>query len=137
MVDGTPDPHRFAETVGPVIRTARTGDRRVLAFGEMVALLWAEGNREAAIRLEQLWNDLARRETFALLCAYPISHFDDAGHAKPFAEINAAHTWVTPAESYSIVEAVMIETRYRKENGESSAPVKYTSIVSTSRSPVS
>jgi len=105
MVDGAPDPHRFAETVGPVIRTARTGDRRVLAFGEMVALLWAEGNREAAIRLEQLWNDLARRETFALLCAYPISHFDDAGHAKPFAEINAAHTWVTPAESYSIVEA--------------------------------
>src|SRR5256714_11395190 len=105
MVDGTPDPHRFAETVGPVIRTARTGDRRVLAFGEMVALLWAEGNREAAIRLEQLWNDLARRETFALLCAYPIAHFDDAGHAEPFAEINAAHTWVTPAESYSIVEA--------------------------------
>jgi two-component system CheB/CheR fusion protein len=71
----------------------------------MVALLWAEGNRDAAIRLEELWNDLARTETFALLCAYPISHFDDAGYAKPFAEINAAHSWVTPAESYSIAEA--------------------------------
>src|SRR5256886_10149671 len=34
MVDGTPDPHRFAETVGPVIRTARTGDRRVLRSEE-------------------------------------------------------------------------------------------------------
>ena len=105
MVDGSPDPHRFANTIGPVIRTARSGDRRVVAFGEMVALLWAEGNRDAAIRLEELWNDLARRETFALLCAYPISHFDDAAHARPFADINAAHTWVTPAESYSIVEA--------------------------------
>ena len=105
MVDGTPDPDRFADTVGPVIRTARSGDRRVLAFGEMVALLWAEGNREAAIRLEELWNDLARRETFALLCAYPISHFDEAEYTKPFADINAAHTWVTPAESYSVVEA--------------------------------
>jgi len=104
MVDGTPDPERFANTLGPVIKTARAGDRRVLAFGEMVALLWAAGNRDAAIRLEELWNDLARRETFALLCAYPMSHFDDAGHAKPFAEINAAHTWVTPAESYSVVE---------------------------------
>jgi two-component system CheB/CheR fusion protein len=71
----------------------------------MVALLWAEGNRDAAIRLEELWNDLARRETFALLCAYPISHFDDVGYARPFADINAAHTWVTPAESYSIAEA--------------------------------
>ncbi|MDP9275366.1 MAG: ATP-binding protein, partial [Chloroflexota bacterium] len=105
MVDGTPDPHRFANTIGPVIRTARGGDRRVLAFGEMVAVLWAEGNREAAVRLEELWNDLAQRETFALLCAYPISHFDDAEYAKPFADITAAHTWVTPAESYSIVEA--------------------------------
>jgi signal transduction histidine kinase/BarA-like signal transduction histidine kinase len=105
MVDGSPDAQRFATTIGPVVRTARGGDRRVLAFGEMVALLWAEGSHAAAIRLEELWNDLARRETFALLCAYPIAHFDDAGHAKPFAEINAAHTWVTPAESYSIVDA--------------------------------
>jgi len=104
MVDGAPDPERFANTIGPVIKTARAGDRRVLAFGEMVALLWSEGNRDAAIRLEELWNDLARKETFALLCAYPIAHFDDAGHAKPFADINAAHTWVTPAESYSIAE---------------------------------
>jgi signal transduction histidine kinase len=105
MVNGRPDPQRFATTIGPVIRTARGGDRRVLAFGEMVALLWAEGNRDAAIRLEDLWNGLAREETFALLCAYPIKHFDDAGHAKAFADINAAHTWVTPAESYSIAEA--------------------------------
>jgi len=104
MVDGSPDPHRFASTIGPVIRTARSGDRRVLAFGEMVALVWAEGNRDAAIRLEELWNALAREETFALLCAYPIMSFDDAGYAKPFADINAAHTWVTPAESYSVAE---------------------------------
>ena len=105
MVNGRPDPQRFATTIGPVIRAARGGDRRVLAFGEMVALLWAQGNRDAALRLEELWNDLARTETFALLCAYPIQHFDDAGHAKAFADINAAHTWVTPAESYSIAEA--------------------------------
>src|SRR2546425_395427 len=37
MVDGKPDPERFADTIGPVIKTARGDDRRVLAFGEMVA----------------------------------------------------------------------------------------------------
>ena len=105
MVDGAPDAHRFASTIGPVIRSARGGDRRVLAFGEMVALLWAEGNRDATIRLEELWNDLAKEEKFALLCAYPISHFDDAAYAEPFADINAAHNWVSPAESYSIAQA--------------------------------
>jgi signal transduction histidine kinase len=105
MVNGWPDQRRFESTIGPVIRTARRGDRRVLAFGEMVALLYGEGNRDAAIQLEELWNDLARKEAFALLCAYPIMSFDDAGHAKSFGDINAAHTWVTPAESYSIAEA--------------------------------
>jgi signal transduction histidine kinase len=105
MVNGRPDQRRFESTIGPVLRAARGGDRRVLAFGEMVALLYAEGNRDAAIQLEDLWNDLARTEEFALLCAYPIASFDDAGHAKPFADISAAHTSVTPAESYSIVEA--------------------------------
>src|SRR5256714_6758329 len=87
MVDATPDPHRFADTACPGIRTARSGDRRVLAFGAMVALLWAAGNQDAAIQLEELWNDLARREMFALLCAYPIKHFDDTVHATPFADI--------------------------------------------------
>ena len=104
MVNGRPDRSRFESTIGPVIRTARGGDRRVLAFGEMVALLYAEGNRDAAIQLEELWNELARKEAFALLCAYPITSFDDTGHAKPFADINHAHTGVAPAESYSIVE---------------------------------
>jgi signal transduction histidine kinase len=105
MVNGSPDPHLFANTIGPVIRTARAGDRRVLAFGEMVAVLWAEGKRDAALRLEELWNALAREEAFSLLCAYPITSFDEAAHAKLFADINAEHTWVAPAESYSIAEA--------------------------------
>src|SRR5712691_8583237 len=52
MVDGWPDPRRFAESVGGAIRIARgANDRRVLAFGEMVALLYAEGRRDAALRL--------------------------------------------------------------------------------------
>jgi hypothetical protein len=63
MVDGWPDEQRFAEVVGTVVqRMAQNGSRRVCAFGEMVALLWAEGRHDAAIRLEELWNDLARTQ---------------------------------------------------------------------------
>ena len=47
------------------------------AFGEMVALLWAQGKRDAALRLEALWNDLAKRMSFALCCAYPAEQFLD------------------------------------------------------------
>lgn len=60
MIDGSPDPERFVAVIGGVIARLHHGARRVRAFGEMVALLWAEGNQPAAIRLEQLWNDLAK-----------------------------------------------------------------------------
>jgi signal transduction histidine kinase/CheY-like chemotaxis protein len=100
MVDGWPDPARFDDTIGTLI--AKTNERapRIHAFGEMVTLLWAEGNVEAAIRLEELWNELATRMPFSLLCAYPIAAFHDTSHAKPFADMSATHSQVIPAESY-------------------------------------
>ena len=46
---------------------------RIAVFGELVALLWADGKPPEAIRVEQLWNDLAKSHSFSLLCAYPIA----------------------------------------------------------------
>ena len=81
MIDGAPDPHRFAEFIGNVVARVAEGGKRVRAFGEMVALLWAKGNRSAAIRLEELWNELAKTHRFALLCGYPINGFNAASDA--------------------------------------------------------
>ena len=41
------------------------------AFGEMVALLWAQGHSDATVRLEHLWNALIHDQGMALFCAYP------------------------------------------------------------------
>jgi len=67
-----PDPRRFRETVGTAYGAGRGGGHRVRAFGEMVALLWSDGNQAAAIRLEELWNELAETHSFASSAAYPI-----------------------------------------------------------------
>ena len=80
---------------------ARGKNRRVAAFGEMVALLLAEGKPEAAIRLEQLWNDLAKTHSFDLHCAYPMSLFRHAEDEAAIGEICATHSQVIPAESYT------------------------------------
>ncbi len=73
------DERRFYETVGAVIAkgiaAARDSSRRVVAFGEMLALLWAEGKKEEAMQLEKLWNGLARSYSFSLRCAYPVQGF--------------------------------------------------------------
>lgn len=106
MVDGVPDPRRFEDVIGAVLSRAGAGagDRRVRVYGEMVALLWADGETAAAIALERLWNDLADRHEFALLCAYPMTAFGDAASAAAFQRICATHATVIPSESYSLLE---------------------------------
>lgn len=105
MRDGVPVPQSFAEVVGGVFDRARAslGARpgRVVAFGEMVALLWAQGKPEAAVQLEQLWNDLAQTHAFSLRCAYPITGFNRDQDGEPFSKICAAHGGVIPDESYT------------------------------------
>src|SRR5713226_6555573 len=101
MVDGSPEPGRFAEVVGSMIALAAQGGCHVRIFGEMVALLWAEGNRAAAIRLEELWNDLGKTHSFSLCCAYPMQDFDGEVYEEEFTEICQQHSRVIPAESYT------------------------------------
>ncbi len=104
MTGGLPDADRFNHVIGDVItrakRAASGRQARIAAFGEMVALLWAEGNYNAAIRLEQLWNGLSETHSFSLRCAYPMSGFAGNGHSEPFLKICAEHSSVVPAESY-------------------------------------
>ena len=71
VVDGSPDPDLFRANLGAVIDAARADGSTVRAFGEMVALLWQDGNVAGALEVESLWNDLALRRQFSLLCAYP------------------------------------------------------------------
>src|SRR5579863_5174729 len=101
MVDGLPEPGRFNEVIENIIAQAAQGRRRVRIFGEMVALLWADGNRAAAVRLEELWNDLSRTHSFSLFCAYPMQGFGGDVYGAEFTEICKQHSRVIPAESYS------------------------------------
>jgi signal transduction histidine kinase/ActR/RegA family two-component response regulator len=101
MVDGSPDGSRFIDVIQPAIARTATGRRHVRVFGEMVALLWAQGNRTAAIQLEELWNKLHESLDFTLFCAYPINAFRGESMAEPLSEVCATHCRVIPAESYT------------------------------------
>ena len=103
IVGGGPDQERFQNTVGALVSQAanRTAPgHRLVVFGEMVALLWAEGKRDATVRLEELWNDLAAQHGFDLLCGYPMGAFDRLEHRQLFFNICGEHTHINPAESY-------------------------------------
>jgi ribosomal protein L37AE/L43A len=80
MVDGSPDPELFDDTVGAVVRD-HTADAALRGFGEMVDLLWEEGNAIAALELEALWSGLQDRCGFSVLCGYATDHVDPESRA--------------------------------------------------------
>lgn len=91
MVMSMPAPLLFERTMSSIIDRSGRGGRRVRIFGEMVSLLWAEGNVPAVLRLEHLWNELAAVKHFALLCSYPSHGFDGAENAETLRRIQEAH----------------------------------------------
>jgi signal transduction histidine kinase len=104
MRDGCPDPSAFNETIGALldrVSGARTSLAPVAAFGEMVAILWARGEREAAVQLEQLWTEFCRKRSLPLLCAYPMRDFCRQEDQEYFARICAEHSMVIPAEDFT------------------------------------
>ncbi len=107
MVDGAVDETRFFETVSEALNKAESSVARkrgrIAVFGELVALLWADGRPAEAIRVEQLWNDLGKSHSFSLLCAYPIAVCSSEGHIKAFLKMCGEHSSVVPSESYLLL----------------------------------
>lgn len=81
MVNGLPDPNLFLASVGKLLGTAKQAasneQRGLTVFGEMVAVLWEDGNKPGTLKLEALWNDLLNERIFHLHCAYPLGIFGD------------------------------------------------------------
>jgi hypothetical protein len=77
MLDGTPDFALFDRYMGTILgQITRVRPRTtVRAYGEMVDVLWKAGRAEAAIKLEMMWNALATKHSFSLLCGYAMGQF--------------------------------------------------------------
>ena len=85
MVSSMPDPDRFNSAIGKIVDAARQGreDMCVLAYGEMVDILWRRGQCEAAMRLEELWTEFISHLSIELFCAYAINAFRKAKQYDP------------------------------------------------------
>ena len=101
MVDGMPDADLFQKSVGELLieakRRAVGKDQGLTVFGEMVAVLWDENNREAALSLEHMWNDALNSRAFHLHCAYPRWIFRTDGKDREMEAICHSHSHVLVA----------------------------------------
>lgn len=101
MEGSLPNRELFMATVGSVFE--RLLDKRyylvIRGYGEMVDLLWKDGNAAGAIALEQLWNDLADRYAYSLLCGYAVDNFLKEGGVDAFRRVCTQHTHALPLET--------------------------------------
>jgi hypothetical protein len=67
--DGQPQKDLFVQLVQDTLARHEPGTVRL--YGEMVAVLWQNGEVTAALELEELWNAFLAENHVPLLCAYP------------------------------------------------------------------
>jgi hypothetical protein len=93
-----PDSARFFPVVGGLIEIAAKAARQqhhgVVVCGEGTSVLWAEGKVDATIRLEQLWNEVAKSFEVDILCGYALSSFHNEEDEHAFQSICAEHSAV-------------------------------------------
>ena len=98
MVNGLPDRARFLKVAGDLILNASSAAKgecpRVAACGEGTHVLWAEGNAEAALRLERLWDEIGELYDVDILCGYPLASCQGGIGSHIFEKLCAAHTAV-------------------------------------------
>jgi hypothetical protein len=93
MRNDTPHWDDFRRAMAAIFERVRAfGRGTTRAYSEMVNLLWQEGKQDAAIRLEEYLNELARLYPFSLFCSYMLDSHHDHAYNGPLEEIGRTHT---------------------------------------------
>lgn len=107
MIDGMPEWTLFEEHLGQIIEAMQLNHKKIRAYGDMVNILWQDKQYEAAIQLEEFWNDLSRQQNFSLLCTYLLDHLSPDAYDGSLAKICKCHSHVIPTENYDLLEAAV------------------------------
>jgi len=98
MSDGMPDEGRCSRAVGDLIARARKAvtlkGARVAICGECAPTLLQEGKTDAAIRLEQIWDEVTKQHNADTLCGYLWSAFPEGENSAVLRRIRAEHSAV-------------------------------------------
>lgn len=98
MVNDLPDAVRFHKVaVNLIVKTAEKVDgdpSRIAACGEGAPMLWQSGNAEAAIRLEHLWDEVAKSYAVQIHCGYLLPSFQGGIGSLIFERICKEHSAV-------------------------------------------
>ena len=98
LVRTLPDAPTFKALARATIAQARAGSRsgRVRWWGEMVNVLFVNGNGRGSTRLEELFDEVAHEESIAIFCSFLMDPFDATMYAGPLQAVCGTHAHLIP-----------------------------------------
>ena len=106
MRDAMPDAPVFLGLAADVIAHARGQDRypKVRWWGEMVNVLWEQGNVAASMSLEDQFDRLAKHHEIAIFCSFVMDNFNSEVHSRLLPRLGQNHSHLIPVEDYARLE---------------------------------
>jgi hypothetical protein len=106
MHDAMPDAPVFLGLAADVIANARGHARypRVRWWGEMVNILWEQGNVAASMSLEDQFDHIARHHEIAIFCSFVMDNFNSDVHSRLLPRLGQNHSHLIPVEDYARLE---------------------------------
>src|SRR5688572_11275192 len=103
MAGNDPDGGIFKPLAKQTIARARAGGRfpRVRWWGEMVNVLYVNGNARGSHRLEEFFDQVAHEESIAIFCSFLMDKFDEKIYDEAFGNVCGTHSHVIPADDYA------------------------------------
>jgi hypothetical protein len=111
MRDTIPDAPVFLGLAGEVIAQARGQNRypKVRWWGEMVNVLWEQGNVTASMSLEDQFDNLARHHEIAIFCSFVMDNFNSEVHSRLLPRLGQNHSHLIPVEDYARLERAVAD----------------------------
>jgi DNA-binding NarL/FixJ family response regulator len=98
MVNDLVDPlqlQKFAsDLLAAAAQASMTEHPSVAVCGEGTSLLWAQGKADAAIQIEHLWDEIARKGNVEVLCGYIFNNLQRESEPHMYEKICAEHSAV-------------------------------------------
>jgi hypothetical protein len=106
MKDAMPDAPVFLGLAADVIANARGEARypKVRWWGEMVNVLWEQGNVAASMSLEDQFDRLAKHHEIAIFCSFVMDNFHSEVHSRLLPRLGTNHSHLIPVEDYARLE---------------------------------
>lgn len=104
LVNNMPDARMFKDIARATIKKARAASPGpgIRWWGEMVNVLYVEGNGRGSTRLEELFDEVSHEESVSIFCSFFMDKFDRNIYDGPLGDVCRTHRHLIPVQDETL-----------------------------------